>query len=101
MENEPPRQQLSRPSLTTFEDRVTSVTQELVQAYAQRTTHLEAEDAELAEPFFEPPPQAAPAESFAGGGGMGGDGEEVVGRGGSRRRNKQGAADAELLADID
>ena len=44
IENEPPpRQQLSRPSLTTFEDRVTSVTQELVQAYAQRTTHLEAE----------------------------------------------------------
>ena len=42
-ENEPPRQQLSRPSLTTFEDRVTSVTQELVGAYAQRTTHLEAE----------------------------------------------------------
>ena len=42
-ENEPPRQHLSRPSLTTFEDRVTSVTQELVQAYAQRTTHLEAE----------------------------------------------------------
>ena len=46
--DEPPRQQttrqqLSRPSLTTFEDRVTSVTQELVQAYAQRTTHLEAE----------------------------------------------------------
>ena len=43
-ENEPPpRQQLSRPSLTTFEDRVTSVTQELVGAYAQRTTRLEAE----------------------------------------------------------
>ena len=47
--DEPPRQQqttrqqLSRPSLTTFEDRVTSVTQELVGAYAQRTTHLEAE----------------------------------------------------------
>merc|ERR1712091_415849 len=37
------RQPMSRPSLTTFEDRVTSVTQELVQAYAQRTTHLEAE----------------------------------------------------------
>ena len=44
IENEPPpRQQLSRPSLTTFEDRVTSVTQELVGAYAQRTTQLEAE----------------------------------------------------------
>ena len=44
-ENEPPRQhtQVSRPSLTTFEDRVTSVTQELVGAYAQRTTQLEAE----------------------------------------------------------
>ena len=46
--DEPPRQhmsrqQLSRPSLTTFEDRVTSVTQELVGAYAQRTTQLEAE----------------------------------------------------------
>merc|ERR1712091_203455 len=37
------RQPMSRPSLTTFEDRVTSVTQELVQAYAQRTTQLEAE----------------------------------------------------------
>ena len=34
---------MSRPSLTTFEDRVTSVTQELVGAYAQRTTQLEAE----------------------------------------------------------
>ena len=32
-----------QPSLHTFEDRVTSVTQELVTAYAQRATQLEAE----------------------------------------------------------